>query len=292
MIQVTDVRIEPNPAAAGGELEIEITIEETYSNAKRYPGKYPHRYAGIAQAEGRKYPYKYQKNKKRRKTMKKIVFNDSRQIEVQSVTESDGVLHIRIILVTTESLKALFGDTFATQRMTYFENQQQIAAYENYTQFKYIKEETGGVFEVEMRQTEADTDERLESLEETTRQQAEELKKVKEEIENGGGNLPDTYMSVFTMAKMSAEEITNDEQALKVSDLYDAWSGEGVAYKTGKYLRYNNILYKVLQNHTSQADWTPDTASSLYAKVLTDPDGKVLPWEQPNSTNPYKKVIG
>ena len=41
MIQVTDVRIEPNPAAAGGELEIEITIEETYSNAKRYPGKYP-----------------------------------------------------------------------------------------------------------------------------------------------------------------------------------------------------------------------------------------------------------
>ena len=59
MIQVTDVRIEPNPAAAGGELEIEITIEEAYGNAKRYPGKYPYRYAGIAQAEGRKYPYKY-----------------------------------------------------------------------------------------------------------------------------------------------------------------------------------------------------------------------------------------
>lgn len=221
--------------------------------------------------------------------MKKIVFNDSRQIEVQSVTESDGVLHIRMILVTAESLKALFGDTFATQKMTYFENQQQIAAYENYTQFMYIKEETGGVFEVEMRQTEADTDERLESLEETTRQQAEELKKVKEEIESGSGSLPDTYMSVFTMAKISAEEITNDEQALKVSDLYEAWSGEGVAYKTGKYLRYNNILYKVLQNHTSQTDWTPDTTSSLYAKVLTDPAGKVLPWEQPNSTNPYKK---
>lgn len=59
MIQVTDVRIEPNPAAAGGEIEIEITIEETYGNAKRYPGKYPYRYVGIEQAEGRKYPYKY-----------------------------------------------------------------------------------------------------------------------------------------------------------------------------------------------------------------------------------------
>lgn len=47
--------------------------------------------------------------------MKKIVFNDSRQIEVQSIAESDGVLHIRMILVTSESLKALFGDMFATQ---------------------------------------------------------------------------------------------------------------------------------------------------------------------------------
>ena len=61
------------------------------------------------------------------------------------------------------------------------------------------------------------------------------------------------------------------------------------AYKTGKYITYQDALYKVLQNHTSQADWAPDTASSLYAKVLTDPTGKVLPWEQPNSTNPYKK---
>ena len=74
----------------------------------------------------------------------------------------------------------------------------------------------------------------------------------------------------FAMAKMNAEEITDDEQALKVADLYDSWSGDGVAYKTGKYLTYKDILYKVLQNHTSQADWTPDTAASLYAKVLTD----------------------
>lgn len=39
MIQVTDVRIEPNPAEAGGTIEIEISIKETYSNAKRYRGE-------------------------------------------------------------------------------------------------------------------------------------------------------------------------------------------------------------------------------------------------------------
>ena len=88
---------------------------------------------------------------------------------------------------------------------------------------------------------------------------------------------------------MSAEEITEDEKALQVKELYDKWSGASVSYKTGKYLLYMEVLYKVLQNHTSQETWAPDTASSLYAKVLTDPTGKVLPWEQPNSTNPYKK---
>lgn len=35
-------------------------------------------------------------------------------------------------------------------------------------------------------------------------------------------------------------------------------------------LRYGDKLYKVLQDHTSQADWTPDTAVSLYVEV-SDP---------------------
>lgn len=211
--------------------------------------------------------------------MKKIVFNDSRQIEVQSVAESNGILHVRLILTSAEALKALFQDGFATQKITYFENQQQVAVYENYTVFKYVKEEVGGIWEVEVSQKEKDTKTRLGIIEE----------KVKELEESGTGGLPETYASVFAMAKISAEGITNDEQALEVAGLYDEWNGDGVVYKTGKYLLYKDILYKVLQNHTSQADWTPEAASSLYAKVLTDPVGKVLPWEQPQSTNPYKK---
>lgn len=120
--------------------------------------------------------------------MKKLVFNDSRQIEVQKVVEAgEGILRVRMILVTLESLKSLFGDTFATQRMTYFENQNQIAAYENYTVFQYIKEETGGIFEVEMRQTVADTGERLKDLEEKAENQAEELEKVKKILRRVAG---------------------------------------------------------------------------------------------------------
>lgn len=210
--------------------------------------------------------------------MKKLIFNDSRQIEVQSVTESNGILHVRLILTSAEALKALFQDTFATQKLTYFENQQQIAVYENYTMFKYVKEEIGGIWEVEIVQKEKDMGTRLGIVEE----------EVKELKESGTGGTPAAYASVFAMAKMSAENITEDEKALQVKELYDKWSGASVSYKTGKYLLYMEVLYKVLQDHTSQETWTPDNAPSLYTKVLTDPSGAVLPWEQPQSTNGYK----
>ena len=79
-----------------------------------------------------------------------------------------------------------------------------------------------------------------------------------------------------------------DEQALKASALYPKWK-VGTAYQKDKRVLYNDILYKVLTDHKSQADWTPDVAPSLFAKVLI-PDKNVIPeWEQPESTNPYGK---
>lgn len=205
--------------------------------------------------------------------MKKIVFNDSRQIEVQSVTESDGVLHVRMILVTSESLKALFGDAFATQRMTYFENQQQIATYENYTQFKYIKEETGGVLEVEMRQTAADTDERLENLEETTRQQAEELKKVKEEIESGvPGVDPDLMNASFVVAKYNAQTLP-DDKALEAKAIYETWEWlvekKFTAKEADYKFTYDNVLYKTIKPEQEfQAQWIPGQGTeSIFTRI-------------------------
>ena len=80
----------------------------------------------------------------------------------------------------------------------------------------------------------------------------------------------------------------NDEEALEGVTLFPQWSGDGVGYFVGDRVRYENILYKVLQNHTSQPNWTPTTAVSLYAKVLI-PDPEIIPdWEQPGSTNAYQ----
>lgn len=81
----------------------------------------------------------------------------------------------------------------------------------------------------------------------------------------------------------------NDEDALEAKELYPVWSGENISYKKDERIRYNEILYRVLQDHTSQNNWDPISAPSLFAKILI-PDPTIIPeWEQPDSTNPYMK---
>ena len=92
----------------------------------------------------------------------------------------------------------------------------------------------------------------------------------------------------FIDALITLRDNVSDEQAVAVPALYPSWK-EGVEYTAGQRLTYNEILYKVLQNHTSQADWTPDVSTSLFAKVLIVNPDVVVDWEQPDSTNPYMK---
>ena len=80
----------------------------------------------------------------------------------------------------------------------------------------------------------------------------------------------------------------DDGAASSAAELFPNWS-VGTKYEKDERVRYNGVLYKVLQSHTSQADWTPDTAVSLYTRVLI-PDPEVIPvWEQPSAENAYMK---
>ena len=83
--------------------------------------------------------------------------------------------------------------------------------------------------------------------------------------------------------------VLSDDVALLIPEVYPVWSSNNVEYKKDMRVTYNGILYKVLQNHTSQGSWTPEAAPSLFAKVLTSTTGEILEWEQPSSTNPYMK---
>lgn len=86
----------------------------------------------------------------------------------------------------------------------------------------------------------------------------------------------------------TAAGMLTDEQALQVTALYPLWDA-AKTYAVGDRVRYAGNLYRCLAAHTAQAAWTPTDAPSLWAKVLTDPSGAILPWVQPDSTNPYAK---
>lgn len=77
-----------------------------------------------------------------------------------------------------------------------------------------------------------------------------------------------------------------DEQAIEAHAVYPVWKKD-VAYAFDDRVLYNEILYKVITAHTSQADWTPNVAPSLFAKVLITDENVIPEWEQPDSTNPY-----
>ena len=93
---------------------------------------------------------------------------------------------------------------------------------------------------------------------------------------------------ILEKAMTEAQSLT-DAEAITATCLHPKWNGDGVQYTAGQRVQDDGILYTVLQAHTSQPDWKPTAAPSLFAKVLI-PDPTVVPeWEQPESTNPYAK---
>ena len=68
--------------------------------------------------------------------------------------------------------------------------------------------------------------------------------------------------------------------AAEHAELFAPWAYP-VKYKTGQIRRYTDgKLYRCVQDHTSQEDWTPDAASSLWA-VAADPAEAWPAWSQP-----------
>ena len=60
-----------------------------------------------------------------------------------------------------------------------------------------------------------------------------------------------------------------DEDALQAVELFPQWVIDH-AYAVDERLQYNGVLYRVVQAHTSQADWTPDITPALFVVVSLD----------------------
>lgn len=83
---------------------------------------------------------------------------------------------------------------------------------------------------------------------------------------------------------LSKTELT-EEESLEVADLYPLWEEEK-RYKVDDIVKWGwddegfTKLWRVIQEHTSQADWTPDKAVSLFKQIGFTPAGYPI-WVQP-----------
>lgn len=80
-----------------------------------------------------------------------------------------------------------------------------------------------------------------------------------------------------------------DNEALEVATIYPPYK-VGVAYKVNEMFTYGENgtgdpqLYRVVQEHTSQVDWTPDVTASLYNPIGLNEEGYPV-WSQPTGAH-------
>ena len=89
----------------------------------------------------------------------------------------------------------------------------------------------------------------------------------------------------FRKAMQFYAQTLTDEAAMQIATVYPKYE-VGKAYAADEMLTYgtNNVgdpqLYRVVQAHTSQADWTPDATPSLYTPIGLNESGYPI-WSRP-----------
>lgn len=167
----------------------------------------------------------------------KIIFNDATSIDVQQVEPNGDYLRVLTVGNTPEQLKVLFTDTSRTSRMIVQERGQTIATYKGYTAFYRTEIYVGQIYGVMMYKQET---------------------------------LPEAQSAMVQAAVLVAQiqaQSLSDEQAVSVKDIYPVWDSNGVSYAKDYKVLHDNVLYKCISAHTSQADWAPGVAPSLWVSV-------------------------
>lgn len=86
-------------------------------------------------------------------------------------------------------------------------------------------------------------------------------------------------LEMFIESIMTMRNRATDAMSWDAAYFFPAWRTEH-DYTTGDRVRYGEKLYKCLQSHTAQSDWTPDVAVSLWVRV-DDPSIEWPDWIQP-----------
>lgn len=83
----------------------------------------------------------------------------------------------------------------------------------------------------------------------------------------------------IAFVRMAETGVIDDATAGEHTDLFAEWA-TSVAYKQGDIRSYNGLLYRCVQAHSSQENWEPPNAASLWTKIA-DPTEEWPAWSQP-----------
>lgn len=61
-------------------------------------------------------------------------------------------------------------------------------------------------------------------------------------------------------------ENQTDETLIDNKAAFMSWHA-GLQVTAGRILRYGNDIYRIIQSHTTQDDWTPDKTPALFTKI-------------------------
>lgn len=97
-----------------------------------------------------------------------------------------------------------------------------------------------------------------------------------------------TRAKAYKLREMIVKASTSlsDEDALQAIELYPQWQ-TGIAYTVDERIRYNSTLYRCVQAHTSQDDWTPDITPALWTVVSLD---EYPEWVQPTGAQDAYRI--
>ena len=72
----------------------------------------------------------------------------------------------------------------------------------------------------------------------------------------------------------NSRKTADDQTAVKATELYPKWA-VGIAVSVGDRYQYEGKLYKCVQAHTTQADWTPDATPALWTVIDVEHAGTI-----------------
>ena len=118
--------------------------------------------------------------------------------------------------------------------------------------------------------------------------QKEHIRLLRRENEALQAKAADTELAAnIAFVTMTENGDIDEVTATEHLSVFASWE-PNVSYTVGNFRKYEDVLYKCIQAHTSQDDWHPDVVPALWSKA-GDPAEEYPEWSQPiGATDAYQ----